>query len=85
VVDWRLHWKFLKIRKISGFTYLFFIVICPILTVTGTAALIIVTGTSALVTVTKIATVVTVTGTVVFVFPCQRFVLVKQIDELVIK
>jgi hypothetical protein len=60
VVDWRLHWKFLKIRKISGFTYLFFIVICAIITVTGTAALIIVTGTSPIVTVTRIATIVTV-------------------------
>jgi hypothetical protein len=58
----------------------FFIVICAILTVTGTAALIIVTRTSAIVTVTRIAAVVTVTGTVDFVFPCQRFVLVKRID-----
>jgi hypothetical protein len=74
----------LKIRKISGFTYLCFNVIPVIVTVTGTAAVVSVTGTAAVVTITRIAAVVTVTGTAAFVFPCSRCVLVMQIDKLVI-
>ncbi len=60
--------EILKIKKISGFTYLCFNVIPVIVTGTGTAAVVSVTGTASVVTVTRVAAVITVTGTAASVF-----------------
>ncbi len=58
MLDCKIFWKFLKIRIISGFTYLFLNFILVIVTVTGTAAVVTVTRTAAVLTVTGTAAAV---------------------------